>query len=365
MTLNVLERALSTRRAPRPLSDAPPPLRNAPVGAWAREVNIWAGTPGVEGSDDGSAALARFAGPTGLAVSATGEVVVADTVGNRIRWIDTDAAHTVHTIAGTGELGARDGEAGQAQFRWPTGVAMSRNGDVFVADSNNYVVRRLHRTPNGWQVSTYAGSPRQQGVRDGPGSQARFLFPVGLALDSDGTLYVADTGVGTGSVRRIAPDSSHTVHTMPRGTLMQPEAVALGAGGALYVVDAVGQSLCRINTRSAESPVCLGGTNEEEHPYVDGSGAVARLHGQLGLLTFRDGSVVVADTANHRLRLVQPGIDAASTRFMTWAGDGSVGLRGGDGAQAQVTLPSGLAALPDGRVLVSDPYHHVLRVVTP
>jgi hypothetical protein len=180
MTLNVLERALEHRRPRRTLTTPPSPLPPAPrlQPVWAAKVEAFAGAPGAPGYRDGPGAVARFNGPTGVAVLEDGAVVVADTNNERIRLVRADAAHTVVTIAGNGDNGWRDGDGLQAMFRRPTGVAAGRNGTVYVADSDNDVIRLLTPTTGGrWTVSTFAGQHRSAGYRDGPAATALFSRP--------------------------------------------------------------------------------------------------------------------------------------------------------------------------------------------
>ncbi|HVE82926.1 MAG TPA: N,N-dimethylformamidase beta subunit family domain-containing protein, partial [Myxococcales bacterium] len=176
MTLNVLERALSHRRPARALPDLSsmtPPASQLDA-RWARSVAAFAGVPGTAGDADGPAAQATFHGPTGLAVTPLGEVVVADTVNNKVRLIGAGPGRAVSTIAGDGQLGLTDGPAARSQLRHPTGVAVGPDGTIYVADSDNHCIRRIVRDPAaGWVVSTWAGGARTQGSADGPALSAR------------------------------------------------------------------------------------------------------------------------------------------------------------------------------------------------
>jgi hypothetical protein len=125
-------------------------------------------------------------------------------------------------------------------------------------------------------------------------------------------------------------------------------------------LDAERLQLCRL----VVAPTCLVGAWDDRATYADGPGSSARLRGQMGLTILGDGSLVMAD-AGHRLRRIVPGGNADSTEVLTLAGNGTVGMQGGNGALAQISSPAGVTGLPDGRLVVSDFYHHVLRVVTP
>ncbi|MBI4886328.1 MAG: hypothetical protein HY824_04495 [Acidobacteria bacterium] len=154
------------------------------------EVTTLAGVPGSNGNVDGTGSAARFDYPNGLAVAGNGTVYVTDTDQSTIRRITPGG--DVTTLAGRpGVNGSDDGVGAEARFWAPTGVAVDGAGIVYVADRNNYTIRRI--TPDG-MVTTVAGSPEgDANITNGAGSVARFFNPVGIAVDSRGVLYVADT----------------------------------------------------------------------------------------------------------------------------------------------------------------------------
>src|SRR5439155_929928 len=142
----------------------------------------------------GSAAL--FLGPTGVAVDSAGNVYVADSGNRTIRKVMPTGVVT--TLAGQpGDFGSRDGPGSDARFGSPRGVAVDSTGNVYVADSLNYTVRKV--TPAG-EATTLAGFVQRApssvpfpGSADGTGSVARFFGPAGVAVDSADNVYVADT----------------------------------------------------------------------------------------------------------------------------------------------------------------------------
>ncbi|UCG98398.1 MAG: Ig-like domain-containing protein, partial [Burkholderiales bacterium] len=162
-------------------------------------VSTWVGMPGVGGGADGSGAEARFGwAPRGLAIDRAGNVYVADTANRTIRRITP--AGVVSTLAGlSGVSGGADGVGSEARFASPRGIAADRLGNLYVADGHR--VRKI--TPAG-VVSTLAGAEGQAGSADGPGTASRFNDPSGVATDSGGNIYVADSGNYT--IRRITPD---------------------------------------------------------------------------------------------------------------------------------------------------------------
>jgi hypothetical protein len=181
----------------------------------AGAVTTLAGTAGNSGTADGTGNAARFNNPKGVAVDLSGNVYVADTTNNTIRRINP--AGVVITIAGlAGVSGSSDGPGAAALFNQPTGLALAANGDVIVADTGNSAIRRV--TAAG-VVTTVAGLPSISGLKDGPGSVAWFNQPRGLTVAGNGDIYVADTG--NAIVRRIS-GSTVTTLTFSQGTTSTP-----------------------------------------------------------------------------------------------------------------------------------------------
>ncbi|WP_304842093.1 NHL repeat-containing protein [Hydrogenophaga sp.] len=137
---------------------------------------------------DGPGNAARFDDANGLAIDKAGNLYVADTRNHRIRKVTPDGV--VSTLAGSGAKGATDGVGSLASFYSPRGLAVDSDGDVYVADTQNNLVRRI--TPMG-VVSTLAGQPGVPGSLNGSGAEATFRYPYGVAVGADGTVFVADT----------------------------------------------------------------------------------------------------------------------------------------------------------------------------
>ena len=250
---------------------------------------------GVQGFADGLGTAARFNTPSGLAIDARGVLYVADTGNNAIRRITPDGQVT--TLAGDGIAGYRDGPARLARFNGPIGVAVDANGRVIVADTYNDRIRAIETDGT---VRTIAGGA-SPGVVDGPGEQARFHTPSGVAVDASGRIHVADTG--NGLLRIIDGTGAVTTDSwfFPEG-LVRPIGLAISAAGDVYVTDDRGW----IVERSAH-----GGTRTlagSTPGFRDDVGSDARFRGPTGLAfagtDCAPACLIVADSGNALVRLV-------------------------------------------------------------
>lgn len=168
------------------------------------------------GSTDGNASQAQFNQPYGVAVDANGALYVADTFSHTIREISPSGI--VSTIAGAaGQHGFVDGIGTAARFNFPRGIAVDAYGKLYVADSSNHAIRRLEYSTAGWSVSTLAGSATSPGSADGTGSSAQFRFPWGITVDNAGIVYATD--FTNENVRKITPTGSVTTLAGDTGVL--------------------------------------------------------------------------------------------------------------------------------------------------
>jgi sugar lactone lactonase YvrE len=217
-------------------------------------VTIVAGTENKAGFADGSGTAALFNAPVGVAVAPDGTIFVADTYNDRIRAIE--AGGQVRTLAGGDEPGYRDAAIGsEARFDTPCGIALDLDGTLVVADTGNH---RLRRVRVGGEITTIAGSGVQD-VFDGTPQEASFNEPIGVAVDSDGTIYVADAG---GSAVRVCnfgfwPQVSTLVGdrgaglldgTLDHARLSRPTGLGLSPAGALLIADSGNQLVRAVHT---------------------------------------------------------------------------------------------------------------------
>ena len=229
-------------------------------------VTTFAGTSGSKGSTDGTGAAARFSAPVGITRDTAGNVYVADQTNHVIRRVTP--AGVVTTLAGTaGAAGSTGGTGAAARFNLPTGVAMGSADVLYVADFGSHTLRKV--TTAG-VVTTFAGTAGAAGSTDGTGTAARFNKPSGLALDTAGNLYVADTGNST--VRKISPAgvvttlaglSAITGLKDGTGTLAwfnEPEGVTSDTTGNLYVADTGNAVIRKVTPAGVVTTLVLTGT---------------------------------------------------------------------------------------------------------
>jgi sugar lactone lactonase YvrE len=332
-------------------------------------VTTIAGQPTVKGSADGAGGAATFDLPSGLAVDTSGNIYVADTGNATLRMIT--AGGVVSTLAGTaGVFGYADGTGPAAQFRGGQGPAIDGQGDVYLADNNNLAIRKI--TPAG-VVSTFAGVAPALGNTDGTGTAARFWGPSGLATDSAGDVYIADTlnceirrMTSAGVVTTLAGSSSHCVPTQfgsldGAGAAAQfawPNGVAVDAMGNVYVADTQNETVRKVTpaggvTTLAGSPGSPGSS--------DGTGSAARFSGPSALVTDSAGNVYVADTGNDTIRKIAPG--GAVTTLAGTAG--TPGFADGSGTAALFDSPVGITIDGAGNLYVADSGNDTIRKITP
>ncbi len=248
---------------------------------------------GREGLRDGIGAMAEFNTPSGLAIDGAGAIYVADTGNHAIRRITPYGRVT--TIAGGGGPGWQDRRGAEARFDGPIGLAFDARG-LFVADAYNDRIRLV--TPDG-RVSTVAGRGTP-GLVDGAALDAAFDTPTGLALSANGSLFVADTGNDV--VRRIDPDGGVTTVSLVADSsapaLMRPTGVAVSSDGRLYVTDRRSRV---IESNGGVTRVLAGGAAAG---FANGIARAARFRNPTGLAVRTDGAVVVADAGNRLIRLL-------------------------------------------------------------
>jgi sugar lactone lactonase YvrE len=349
-------------------------------------VTTLAGTAGQAGYQDGLGSAARFDGPTGVAVDSAGNVYVADSGNEVIRMITP--AGSVTTLAETaGKTGFAYGTAGAALFNEPEGIAVDNSGSLYIADTQNAAIRKIIPTAGSggtsWAVSTLAGLDRVASG-DGTGSGAWFNYPEGVAVDGEGSLYVADSGNNT--IREITPAGVVTTIAGSLGTrgsadgtgtaasFWFPAGIAVGGAGTLYVADEYNDTIRMLSPATSNGVptwevTTIAGT-AGNYGSSDGTGGNAEFDAPSGIAVDNAGNLYVSDRANSTIRKIAPTTAGGATSWVVTTLAGSPGVPGdadGTGSAASFTQPTGIAVDPSGNVFVGDVDNgdQLLREITP
>ncbi len=337
-------------------------------------VSTVAGLAGVAGADDGVGSAARFNSPYGVAVDAAGaNIYVSDTLNQTIRHITADGSVT--TLAGSaGVQGNADGTGSTALFRVPQGMVVAPDGNVFVADNGNRVIKIV--SPAG-VVVTYAGGPGTSGI-DGFGPDATFSGSVvGLAFDAAGNLFVADGSRIRKIVPPVAPETRPYVSTIAgsaisgyadgsgSAALFRPVAggggLVVDAAGNLFVADRGNQLIRRLTFVGSEWSVTTFAGTLPTVGNADGSGEAARFNSPSAVALDGAGNAYISDGGNCTIRKVTPGGEVS-----TFAGSaGLAGSADGNGANARFNAAQGLAFDAAGNLFVADSSNNTIRKIAP
>jgi sugar lactone lactonase YvrE len=327
-------------------------------------VSTLAGLAMEPGTADGSVTNAQFAFPEGIAVDSAGNAFVADTGNNTVRKIGADGAVT--TVAGrAGMVGATDGMGTNALFAAPRGIVVDPAGNIFVADSGNNSIREI--SPGG-QVTTFAGSGGSAGSDNGPGSAARFNYPASVAADGEGNIFVAD-GLNF-LVRKIGPDGTVTDAAGRVGVagaadgaatnalFASPVGVAVDLAGNVYVADADNSTIRRLDP-AGNVTTFAGQTGQAGSS--NGPAALALFNTPSGVAVDLASNVYVADTGNQIIRKISGGGQVSTLAGLA----GVAGYQDGVGTNALFSSPSSVAVDLAGNVYVADPGNYTVRKIMP
>ncbi|MEA5140589.1 NHL domain-containing protein [Arcicella rigui] len=255
-------------------------------------LNVVAGN-GLSGAVDGQSTAAKFYSPQGLAIDANKNIYVADAYNNSIRKISPNGI--VNTLAGNSVAGSTNGTGTKASFNFPQGVAVDASGNVYVADYNNHLIRKI--TPSG-VVTTFAGSGKA-GLVNGTGTAASFNYPKRLVFDATGNLLVVDEYnhairkiTPTGVVSTIAGNgtSGFKDATGTDANFNQPQDIAIDALGNIYVADGYNYAIRKITPTGIVSTFAGNGVNG----YREGIGTNAGLYQPYGLCLDGTGNLLVS-----------------------------------------------------------------------
>lgn len=245
-------------------------------------------------------------------------------------------------------------------FSGPRGVAVDSAGLIYVSDTNNHVVKRIN--PTTFTVSYMAGKTGTSGFTNGTGSAALFKYPTGIAVDSMGNIYVADSGNHairmisgkTGATSTVAGNGSigSTDGTLSVARFYNPNGVAVDSYGNIYVADTYNHKIRKITSKAVSTYAGSGSTG-----YADGALLSAKFYNPYDVADYK-GRLFVADRSNHRIRLI------TNLKVSTVAGSGTKGFKDGSGTAALFYYPRGLiVSNSTGRVYVADTYNNRIRSI--
>lgn len=351
------------------------------------EIRTWAGKA-EWGHENGAANAATFFHPHSVVALPDGKLLVSDNGNHLLRTLTAEQVSAYAGLdlgeddAGLPKGGLNDAVLAQSAFELPSGLAIDALGNIYVADTGNNAIRKI--TKDG-KVTTLAGNGKI-GSTDGIGSEASFDHPSDVAVDAKGNVYVADTLNHV--IRKITTDGKVTTLTaasarnveyfpgavedagdfldgaIPSAKFNEPSGVAVDAKGNLYVSDRGNQRIRYLDFVSGQVTTVAGGgsyasqASYVDGDYVDGAAATARFNAPEGLTVTADGTVVVADSLNHAIRLIKGG------QVSTLAGVGSeYGQTDGVTGSAQFNHPTDVTVLADGRLAIADEYGNKIRVL--
>lgn len=355
-----------------PSASPPPSPTSSPNG---RTMTTIAGT-GIAGfgGDGGQAARAQLNAPSGIAVDAQGNVYVSDNINERVRRVD-HATGNISTIAGTGQAtySGDGGPATSAALNNPQGLALDSTGQfLYIADFSNERVRRLDLQTG--IIETVAGTGVYGFSGDqGPALSADLAYPVGVAIDSSGNLFIADQRNqrvrrvnASGIITTIAGNGT-TGYSGDGGPATNasfnfPVGVGVDGGGDVFVADQLNQRIRRIDATGTITTWAGNGT--AGYAGDGGPATAAQLRGPTFLVSDSSGNLTVADQSNNAVRVISA---TGGHTITTLAGTGAPGFSGDGGPAASATLngPDGVAVGADGYVYIADQLNDRVRRVSP
>lgn len=345
-------------------------------------VSTLAGLAGTFGRSDGTGSQARFIYPWRLALAADGSVFVVSTssdirrvtLGGVVSTLSGLVGMTDLTVGPSGELvfsrefrhfeapaifrrdsfgavsllagdppesGSNDGPAELARFNQPVGAGVDSTGNIYVADRANHTIRKVSSTGS---VTTFAGLADVSGSADGTGSAARFTNPNDLAVDSNGTVFVASNN----AVRKITPLGIVSTLAMAGGSSSR---IAVDGNGNVFLTS--GHAILKITNSGSVSTFAGDYFTSGSQ---DGAGTNARFFSPQGLVADGAGSLYVADSQNHTIRKITPGGVVSTLAGMA----GQSALVDGSGFSARFAFPNGLALDEGGYLYVlSGPFRRI------
>jgi uncharacterized protein (TIGR03437 family) len=333
-------------------------------------ISTYAGTgTGEYSGDAGKAVEAGINQPWGMVFDSSGTLFFADQVNCRVRKIVSEG--TISTVAGTGSCGySSDAVAAtSAQLNYPTHLAFNSSGNLYIADTVNHRIRMIASSGN---ISTVAGTGDAGYYGDGAEATKAYLgYPTGIAVDSSGIIYIADTYNHV--IRKVATDGKITTFAgdntagskgdgglATKARLRYPTGLTLDSAGNLYIADSNNHRIRKISTDGTISTVA--GSGVYGFSGDGGPATEATLEYPDGVYVDEAGNMYIVDTLNSRVRMV-----GADGIIQTIAGNGRYGNKGDGGlaTSAQLRFPSAILMNSSGSLYLADTQNNKIRLLTP
>ena len=325
--------------------------------------------------DNGPATGAQLGSPFGIGLDPAGNLYIADTMFSRVRKV-TAATGVITTVAGNGTSSnslPNGSSATSVGLNFPNGVAADQNGNVYISDSFAFAILEV----SSGLISTFAGDGTGGYSGDGgPATQAEIGNPYGIATDSQGNVYISDNlETDTSNANRVREITNGTIDTVAgngqigamgdggpatSAQLNFPSGLAVDSQGNLYIADLYNNEIRKVSNGKIAT---VAGNSQLTMPFSgDGGPATsAALNNPSGVAVDSSGNLYIADTGNNRIRMV-----SASNGFITTiAGNGTLGYSGdyGPATSAELNSPTDVAVNSAGSVLLTD-YSGRIRVLT-
>jgi sugar lactone lactonase YvrE len=346
------------------------------------------------GGINGEAADALYRSPQGIAITADGSILIADTLSHLIRQVKNGQVSTFAGLTldvnelGFPEGGISDGKKDASVFHNPKGITVDSKGNLFIADSFSNAIRKIDTAGN---VTTIAGNPEGiQGFADGKGELALFYHPSSVVVTPNGTLYVADTLNHV--IRKITPLGVVSTLNAPslrsveifdglvewagdykdgklsEALFNEPTGLALDAKGNLYVSDTGNQLIRYIDLAGGTVSTVAGGTEAvltdsnlyAEADFIDGAAAQAKFNFPKGIAMSAEGGVYIADSQNNAIRYL------FNNRVVTVAGNelGTFGDQNGTEKNSMLNNPTDIAVNASGDLFIADSYNNKIKKIS-
>ncbi|HEV8132808.1 MAG TPA: IPT/TIG domain-containing protein [Acidobacteriota bacterium] len=324
--------------------------------------------------DDGLGSNAALNSPQAVAVDFLGNVYIADTGNHRIRKVEGSTG-IITTAAGTGQAGfsGNGGQGPEAALNFPAGVAVDFLGNLYIADSANNRVRKVSGQTG--IITNVAGSSEEAGFFGdaGPAVEASLSTPLGVAADSAGNFYIADTGnnrirkveVLTGTINTVAGSGQRAFSgdngPATMAALAFVQSLTIDAAGDLYIADRDNNRVRRVDARTGSIATVAGIGLLDSGDNGPATAAVLTIPLGQGLAVDFSGNIFFSDTQNNRIRKV----DARTGIISTAVGTGEAGFSGDSVTPTTATLnsPQGLAFDSQGNLYIVDTLNHRIRKV--